>query len=72
MREYSYELHIFNRWGQLIFYTNDYELGWNGTMLGNSSEVVAQGVYVYVIKLQLKSDLFSKGKKYTGSINLLR
>ena len=72
VRDYYYELTIYNRWGELIFQSYNYEEGWNGTMLDNSSEVVPQGVYAYIIKLKLKTNIFSKGEKFNGSINVLR
>lgn len=42
----SYQMRIFNRWGQLIFQTSDINEGWNGTYEG---QVVQQGVYTYLI-----------------------
>lgn len=52
---------IFNRWGQPVYKTNDYQNEWAGTKNG---EPLPDGVYFYAIKC---SD-----KEYTGSINLLR
>lgn len=72
VRDYFYEILIYNRWGQLIYQSQNYEQGWNGTSTINPNEIVQQGLYIYSIKLQLKTDIFSKPKRYTGSINLLR
>lgn len=41
------EMKIFNRWGQIVFQTNDLQQGWNG-ILNNMSQ--SSGVYVYYIK----------------------
>jgi gliding motility-associated-like protein len=35
---------VFNRWGQLIFETNNPETGWDGTYKG---ELLNPGVYMY-------------------------
>jgi gliding motility-associated-like protein len=59
-------LQIYNRWGQLVFESNDIENGWDGTKDGNPFN---QGVFVYKITATMSS-----GKKIneTGNITLLR
>ncbi|MBW6484135.1 MAG: gliding motility-associated C-terminal domain-containing protein, partial [Vicingaceae bacterium] len=59
-------LQIYNRWGQLVFESNDIEKGWDGTKDGNPFN---QGVFVYKITATMSS-----GKKIneTGNITLLR
>lgn len=48
--EESYEMLIFNRWGQLIFSTEDIFTGWDGTSsLGPVNEKVKDDVYVWKI-----------------------
>jgi gliding motility-associated-like protein len=42
----SFNLLIFNRWGELIFETNDYNQGWNGFTNNQQAETE---VYVYLI-----------------------
>ncbi len=42
----NYLLKIYNRWGQLIFETDNIQLSWNGTHKGKE---VPQGVYFYVL-----------------------
>lgn len=71
VRDYNYELYIYNRWGELIYSSRNYDQGWNGTTSQNPNQIVQQGVYVYLIKLKLKADVNSQGKKYTGSIVLI-
>lgn len=44
----DYSIVISNRWGQVIFQTNDYSTPWDGTYLGNS---LPAADYFYVIKL---------------------
>lgn len=46
----SYELHIYNRYGQLVFSSNQPGVGWDGTYLnGRTAEL---GVYYYILKLE--------------------
>jgi gliding motility-associated-like protein len=40
---------VFNRWGQLLFQTEDPVLNWNGKDL--SQKEIADGVYYYVCKI---------------------
>jgi gliding motility-associated-like protein len=44
----GYSIVISNRWGQVIFQTNDYSTPWDGTYLGNA---LPAADYFYVIKL---------------------
>jgi gliding motility-associated-like protein len=67
---YYYEMHIYNRWGQLVFETEDYKLGWTGTEHnGNPAD---DGTYFYVLKY--KSNCGTKADLVTrkGFIQLLR
>lgn len=62
----SYSLDIFNRWGEVIFHTNNPQEGWDGTSHGTFAP---EGVYVYRIKSKNsdKSDL-----EKVGSLTLIR
>lgn len=42
----NYELVIYNRWGELIFYTNDTKVGWDGFVDGKPAP---EGVYLWNI-----------------------
>ncbi|HRH47106.1 MAG TPA: PKD domain-containing protein [Panacibacter sp.] len=57
---------IYNRWGTLIFQTNNTKQGWDGTYKG---AIQPQEVYVYVLDVT-----FSDGKQFRkkGDITLLR
>ncbi len=55
------DVNIYNRWGEMVYNTNDYNNQWGGT---RNNEPLPDGVYFYSIKC---SD-----KEYTGEINLLR
>lgn len=62
----DYELMIFNRWGEMLFYSTDKNIGWDGYYKG---KLCAQDVYVYQIKVR-----FVNGERVlrTGDINLIR
>ena len=42
------ELSIYNRWGDEIFHTKDYQNDWNGTYRGNN---IQEGTYYYIFSL---------------------
>ena len=46
---YEYTMTIWNRWGELIFESNDLAIGWDGTLHG---QVVQHGAYVYHIEVR--------------------
>jgi len=62
----EYDLAIFNRWGEVIFRTNNIETGWDGYFKG---KLCQQDAYVW--KANIK---FFDGRTYnkTGSVTLLR
>jgi gliding motility-associated-like protein len=61
----SYEMRIYNRYGQLLFYSNDISLGWDGTFEGQYVQV---GVYVFIITYQ---DADSQQQSKRGTVMLL-
>ena len=62
-----YHLRIYNRWGQLIFSTNNPDESWNGTVNG---VVADKGVYVYV--LEYKSENTNRGHFMKGNVTLIK
>jgi len=62
----SIEFQVFNRWGELIFESNDLNKGWNGSYQGKA---VAPDVFTY----QLRAICFDGQDYYTkGNITLIR
>ena len=45
--QYDYELLIFNRWGNLIFESNDHKMGWDGTF---NNAYAQNGTYSWIIR----------------------
>ena len=64
----QFELWIFDRWGVNIYYTNDMQKGWDGTVQGTSNPV-QQDVYVWKVKIK---DVFNKKHDYVGHVTVLR
>lgn len=62
----DFEMQIFNRWGQLIFESNDMNIGWDGTYNGATCQ---DGTYSWKVKY---NDLRGQEHKHVGHINLLR
>jgi gliding motility-associated-like protein len=64
----DYNLMIFNRWGNLVFETNNLANGWNGHV-NNGLEKAQQDVYVYKVSFK---DGLNKQHEYIGSVTLLK
>jgi len=57
IKQFNY-LKVFNRWGQLIFFTSDYNYAWDGTWHG---EKQASGVYVVLANgIDFKGNVIDK------------
>ena len=63
----QYEMWIFDRWGAMIFYTDDIQNGWNGKVQGKTPEG-KQDVYTWKVKLK---DVLGKNHDYIGHVTLL-
>ena len=61
-------MNIYSRWGELLFSSNDYDIGWDGTRQG-SSEFCITGVYTYYIEVE---NIYGEIFKYEGIVNLFR
>ena len=62
----TFEMLIFDRWGELIFTSNDISIGWDGTFEGNDCQ---DGTYIWKIKL---SDFEDDEQDHVGHVNLIR
>jgi gliding motility-associated-like protein len=66
----NYKMIIYNRWGQLLFETNDINLGWDGKFKGESCPA---GVYTYVIKFDKPvGKTFAQKNPLRGMVTLVR
>jgi gliding motility-associated-like protein len=64
---FSYNMVIMNRWGEIIFESNDAKVGWDGTYGGT---IVQDGVYTWRISFKLKST--DEHQIVTGHLNLIK
>lgn len=62
----TFEMQIFNRWGQKLFSTNVINNGWDGTF-NNADQPM--GVYVYDIRIRF---LDGRDEYFTGNLHLIR
>jgi gliding motility-associated-like protein len=60
-------LEIYNRWGELVFSTDNYLQGWDGTYKGKKASC---GIYSYKIKLRDTKTMVNKN--FVGHVNLLK
>jgi gliding motility-associated-like protein len=65
----DFKMYIFDRWGLLIFYTDNINTGWNGHYQGKGTDVVQQDVYVWKIEA---SDFNNIPKNLQGTVTLLK
>ena len=62
----SFNLQIYNRWGQLVYETDDIEEGWDGKVNGNYCQTGAYCYRIFMINGKRRKQLL------TGSFNLIR
>lgn len=64
----KFKMMIFDRWGEMIFASDDIEKGWDGRAKMGSG-IAQEGVYVYKIRV---TNFRGLDKEYTGHISLLK
>jgi gliding motility-associated-like protein len=62
----KYEMLIFDRWGEQIFETKDFEKGWDGKYQGKQCP---SDVYIYKIKV---TNVFGEAHDFPGHVNLIK
>jgi gliding motility-associated-like protein len=63
-----YQCYIYDRWGKMIWKTNDFYAYWYGTVMGNET-VCELGVYTYIAYVM---DVNGNSYQFTGSITLVK
>jgi gliding motility-associated-like protein len=63
----NYQMRIYNRWGELVYVTNNYEKPWDGRV--NNNDVVQNDVYVYRIDL---TDHHGDTHTYVGDVSVIK
>lgn len=59
------DMKIFNRWGKLLYQTNDVNEPWDGTFEG---QTLAEGVYFYTLEIE---DACANQKEFKGFVHLM-
>jgi gliding motility-associated-like protein len=67
MKLASYEMFIYDRWGELVFYSQDPKEGWDGSLAGYDAP---DGVYSYLVKY--KELGYVNKFQVTGSVVVIR
>ena len=63
----GYELRIFNRWGDVVFFSEEMSVKWDGTYQSGPAEL---GVYVWIVKTI--DAITGEFREYTGHVSLIR
>lgn len=66
---FEWNMKIYNRWGELLFETNDFDIGWDG--VGRNGRLVQDGMYQYIIEM-LTCEPLAVPEVITGHVNVLR
>jgi gliding motility-associated-like protein len=64
----KYEMQIYDRWGNLVFRTTDFNEHWKGNAKG-STEIVEEDVYVYIITVK---DKVGERHQYIGHVTIVK
>ncbi len=65
----SFEINIFNRWGDVVYSSSDTEEAWVGDTRSNGTYFIEDGIYNYVVKVRgYNSEAIEK----SGTIQLMR
>lgn len=63
----SYQMEIYNRWGELIFETYNIDKGWNGSY---NNQIAPDGTYIW--KIYVNKATNDEKQMFVGHVNLLR
>jgi len=65
----GFEMYIFDRWGMLLYYTQDMSKGWDGTVNGGSA-ICQEDTYVYLITAQSCVD--QSKHRFVGRVTIVK
>lgn len=67
----GFRIHIYNRWGNPVFSSDDPRFEWDGRMGGNG-QACPDGVYFYVVEFTVEAEGLDDKIYQSGSVTLLR
>jgi gliding motility-associated-like protein len=62
----TFKMEIYNRWGESIYVTEDFEYGWDGT---SKNKECPEGVYSWIATFE---DLYGNPYTMTGQVTLIK
>ena len=65
----TYSFAIMNRWGEIVFETDDPSTGWNG---GSEATYVADGTYVWILFITARDGERLRSYSLSGMVSILR
>ncbi len=68
IKDEPYKMEIFDRWGELLFTSENLSRGWNGSVKGTTT-IAEEGVYVYKVTVM---DLEGNKHYFIGHVTLLK
>ena len=63
---FNFKMYILSRWGNVVFYTEDMNIGWDGRIKGKNA---LEGTYIYRVNYE---DATGRTFDKSGSIVLIR
>jgi len=63
----SYNISIYNRWGELVYRSDDFLEGWDGIYKGQNAGI---GVYTYSAEYRFENQ--TENKSFSGNVTLIR
>lgn len=65
----NFKIWIYNRWGEIIFYTDDADNAWDGTFNGSD---MPSGVYQWRVEYEGLTEQFKGPYEQTGTVTIIR
>jgi gliding motility-associated-like protein len=65
----KYEMQIYDRWGEKVFETTEFEKGWDGNYISRGELISKDDTYTWRIKA---TSVFGKAHEYTGHVTLIK
>jgi gliding motility-associated-like protein len=65
----DFKMYIFDRWGLLLFYSEDINKGWDGTYQAKGTQILQEDIYVWKIQA---TDYTNTPRNLHGTVTLLK
>ncbi len=67
---YDFHLQIYNRWGEIVFESKDYRIGWDGSY-GSKGQFTSEQNDVFVYVIEFKRSINDERIRTVGHVNIL-